>query len=181
MICVDVVGELWFDVVSFEGLYKVSNKQRVKSIGRFTEAGVRIPERILRPGKHKDGYLKLTLCKGGKLTYLTLHRIIATALIPNPKNLPCINHIDGNPANNSIDNLEWCTYSHNTQHAYRMGRLDRSGALNSMSKLSKQKVIQIYKSKDKSKNIAAKHKISRQLVNDIKAGRRWVKVTALVN
>lgn len=49
------------------------------------------------------------------------HRLIANAFIPNPDNLPCINHIDGNKLNNQLSNLEWATYSDNTKHAFRMG------------------------------------------------------------
>ena len=50
-----------------------------------------------------------------------IHRIIAQTFIPNPNNFPCVNHKDGNKLNNSIDNLEWCTHSDNTSHAYREG------------------------------------------------------------
>ena len=53
-----------------------------------------------------------------------VHRLVAETYIPNPKNLPCINHIDNNGHNNSVDNLEWCTYQHNTIHAYENGLID---------------------------------------------------------
>lgn len=66
------------------------------------------------------GYKKVSLWKNNKGTLFLLHRLIALAFIPNPHNYPCINHIDGNKLNNSIDNLEWCTYAHNNQHAYDM-------------------------------------------------------------
>lgn len=50
-----------------------------------------------------------------------LHRLLAETFIPNPDNLPCINHKDGNKLNNDLSNLEWCSYSENNKHAYRTG------------------------------------------------------------
>jgi len=61
----------------------------------------------------KDGYQVISI--DGKLKYY--HRYLAELYLPNPQNLPCVNHIDGNPSNNSIENLEWCSYKHNTNHA----------------------------------------------------------------
>ncbi len=55
-----------------------------------------------------------------------VHRLIALAFIPNPDNLPEINHIDGNPLNNSLENLEWCTHQYNMQHAWDTGLHDRA-------------------------------------------------------
>ncbi len=61
----------------------------------------------------KDGYQMMTV--NGKLVYV--HRYLAEKHIPNPDNKPCVNHIDGNPSNNSLDNLEWVTYLENAEHA----------------------------------------------------------------
>ena len=52
---------------------------------------------------------------------LNVHRVIALSMIPNPKNLPCVNHKDGNKLNNSVSNLEWCTHSENTIHSFQSG------------------------------------------------------------
>lgn len=69
----------------------------------------------------KTGYKAVSLWKDNKgLTY-TVHRLVATTYIPNPDNLPQVNHIDGNKLNNRVDNLEWVTPSGNIQHAYDIG------------------------------------------------------------
>ena len=81
----------------------------------------------LLTGKHitkridPRGYYQINLCINGKCKTFKLHRIIATAFIANPNNLPCVNHIDGNKLNNSLSNLEWVTYSDNTKHAVKTG------------------------------------------------------------
>lgn len=67
------------------------------------------------------GYLRTNIYINSKPVFKQFHRMIAESLIPNPNNFPCINHKDGNKTNNSIDNLEWCTYSQNTKHAFDSG------------------------------------------------------------
>lgn len=66
-------------------------------------------------------YAQVTLVKNGKRFLFLVHRLVATAFLKNPKNYPCVNHKDGNKAHNSINNLEWCSYSHNNQHARDTG------------------------------------------------------------
>ena len=73
------------------------------------------------PYKSNKGYLIVNLYKEGKAHKFLVHRLIATYYIDNPDQLPCINHKDGNPLNNNIDNLEWCTHQHNMQHAWDVG------------------------------------------------------------
>ena len=64
------------------------------------------------------GYYQVVFRLDGKKKYVRVHRLIAETLLPNPDNLPQINHIDGNKLNNSLDNLEWVTNAANTQHGY---------------------------------------------------------------
>lgn len=73
------------------------------------------------------GYKIFKIWSGNKTKCIQLHRELAKNFIPNPKKLRCVNHKDGNKLNNSIENLEWCTYSENLKHAYSKGlRKDKS-------------------------------------------------------
>lgn len=70
--------------------------------------------------KDKDGYQLVNLCVDGKKTTEKVHRLIAQKYIPNPNNLPQINHIDGKKENNNVSNLEWCTNKMNIEHSNRL-------------------------------------------------------------
>ena len=69
----------------------------------------------------KAGYKQVRLCKNSKSKLWKVHILIAKAFIENPSKFPIINHIDGDKLNNDISNLEWCSFSHNIQHAYDNG------------------------------------------------------------
>ena len=101
--------EIWKPVIGYEGLYKISNMGRVKSI-KFNK------EKILFLQKDKYGYLRVGLRKMGKLKNYFVHRLVAEAFIPNPNNLPIVNHKDENKQNNCVENLEWCTVKYNNSY-----------------------------------------------------------------
>lgn len=71
---------------------------------------------VLKPCYDRCGYANVSLWKNNKGTHKNLHRLFAEAYIPNPDNLPCVNHKDENPMNYNLDNLEWCTQSYNQRY-----------------------------------------------------------------
>lgn len=109
--------EEWRPVKGYEGLYEVSNMGRVRSLyyGK---------SRILKQGVDCHGYMHVCLSKDGTCNTKRVHRLVATAFIQNPDNYECVNHKDGNKKNNTVDNLEWCTISYNTKHAYHNGLIN---------------------------------------------------------
>ena len=105
--------EIWKDIPNYEGHYQASNLGRIRSIKKETK--------ILKEINRNDGYKYVNLSKNGKSKPIKVHKIIAKTFLSNPQNFPVINHKDGNKINNSIDNLEFCTQSHNLKEAYKLG------------------------------------------------------------
>lgn len=110
--------EQWKPIDGYEGLYEISNLGKVKSLN-YNRTGV---EKIMRPGKTKEGYLRVDLCRGGKVKHFLVHRLVATAFLPNPMGLPEINHLDENKTNNVISNIEWCSRYYNNRYGTRTER-----------------------------------------------------------
>jgi len=98
---------IWKDVVGFEDRYKVSSAGLVYSKHK---------NQLKATKKNNRGYVQVSLHKDGKEHMLLLHRVVAMAFIPNPNNLPQINHIDEDKENNRVSNLEWCTNIYNRRH-----------------------------------------------------------------
>lgn len=101
--------EIWKDIDGYEGLYRISNFGNVLSLN-YRKHGY---AKLLTPKKSNSGRLWVELIKDGKKKQMLIHRLVGMAFIPNPDNLPQINHKDENPKNNRVDNLEWCTYHYN--------------------------------------------------------------------
>lgn len=105
--------EIWKNIKGFEGYYKISNLGNVLSLN-YRKTGM---PKVLKPYAGKNGYPQLILSANGKKRKVYVHRLVAENFIANPFNKKIINHIDYNRLNNSVDNLEWCTYQENTDHS----------------------------------------------------------------
>lgn len=112
--------EIWKDIEGYEGLYQVSNSGKIRSI-RYSHIN---KITIMAFHYNKKGYTRVHLTKNKIDKYVSVHRLVANAFIPNPNNYPQVNHIDGNKLNNCVDNLEWCTNKYNFQHALKLGLFD---------------------------------------------------------
>ena len=135
--------EEWKPIPGYEGKYEISNWGRVKSY-KLDSNG-----KILAPARYRNGYYFVSLSKDGKRKNCTIHRIVATAFIPNPDNLPEVNHKDENKRNNYLGNLEWCDHSYNNSYGTKNQR--------TAEKLGKP-VVQL----DKQGNFITEHKSIRE-------------------
>jgi hypothetical protein len=131
--------EKWINIIGYKDYY-ISNGGMVKSYKNNKS----IILKLIDNGKGK-GYYRVCLYNRGIGKIHTVHRLVAKAYIPNLEKNPEVNHIDGNPKNNSVNNLEWVTRTGNMRHASRLGllRFDHNGEKNTNHKLSKKIVMSI--------------------------------------
>lgn len=165
----------WKDIKGFEGLYQVSDMGEVKSLARnvTTKKGSVLPirEKILFQTISKIDIRKhlprayVQLWKNNKSFLKTVHRLVAIAFIENTLNKPTVNHKDGNPLNNSIDNLEWSTYSENQKHAYKNGLVTPKHPFNQIT----------------CKKVIGKHRISGEVIefDSVHKASRFLGVTVM--
>jgi len=116
--------------------------------------------RKLKQGKSKDGYFIVALCKDGKATTRNVHRLIAETFIENSSNeKKIVNHKDCNKLNNSVENLEWCSYSENAAHAVKNGKIKARPyfcSQNVKSKLTVEQVLTILTLKESGSKISSR-------------------------
>lgn len=130
--------EIWKNVIGYEGYYEVSNLGNVRSVDRYVKGNGITSDKQLKRGKTLKQFLKqgaqsVTLRKEGSYKFRYVYRLVAEAFIPNPNNLPLINHKDEDRTNSNVNNLEWCDYSYNIKY---------NGASKRSGKKRQKKVIQ---------------------------------------
>ena len=140
--------EIWKKINGFEN-YEISNLGNVKrvecTITYSNGIKCKYKEKLLkfdfnRKNKREQFYKRVTLSQNNTQRRFQVHRLVAECFIPNPLNKKFINHVDGNPENNRVDNLEWCTSSENEKHSYKV-----LGKINNNRKLSDNDVLFILK------------------------------------
>ncbi len=131
--------EIWLDIPDYKGLYQASSLGRIKSIDRkiLCRDGREklIKGTVLSPSKNKHGYLAVALCLKGVPQTHTVHKLVSKTFLGLRPNHMQVNHLDGDKTNNAISNLEYCTPSDNTRHAFATGLNPSKGEANTSAKL----------------------------------------------
>ena len=125
----ETTTEIWKDIPGYEFLYQASSIGRVKSLQRkvkWKNSYRTINERILKPIKNSDGYLQVYIYKKGKMKKYFIHRLVASAFLKNPNNLPQVNHINECKTDNRVENLEYCTQYYNINFGSRNNRIAKA-------------------------------------------------------
>lgn len=162
--------EEWKIIKGFGDKYLISSLGRIKNINTGN---------VLTNRPNKSGYLRVPLRFNGKTKDLFVHKLVAAAFIYNddPVNKTQVNHIDFNKNNNTVDNLEWCTPSYNTKHAFINGRKTNKGTSNPRTKLTLEQVEEIrflaLNTKMSNRGIGELFGIKRSAVSAIKTGKNW--------
>lgn len=157
---------LWRIIPEFPA-YEASYEGHIRKIGSSL---------IRKPIKAKGGYHKITIYIDKRVVTKQLHRLIASAHIPNPEGLEFVNHKDGDKTNNKVSNLEWCTRSENQIHACAIGLVSNRGSKNGFAKLNENSVQQmrtLYNTGTRIKDIAKMFNVKYNTASSIVHYRSW--------
>lgn len=143
------MNEIWKDIEGYEGYYQVSNLGRVKSLERrvpVKNGYFRVKKMAFKKEQRiNSGYMIVNLSRGFIKNHL-IHRLVASAFIPNPHNLETVNHINGVKTDNIVSNLEWNSYSQNLSHALATGlRKPKNRALTETEALTAVTIMSVKK------------------------------------
>jgi hypothetical protein len=118
--------EVWKDIEDYKGLYQVSNLGRVRSLDRVDMRGNHLKGKVLAFNLAGAGYIQVGLHRDGKVEQKLVHRLVSEAFLPNPDNLPEVNHKDEDKTNNNVSNLEWCTRLYNMTYGTLIERMAKA-------------------------------------------------------
>jgi hypothetical protein len=162
-------------VPNWEGLYRVSNLSRVKSLMGWLGA-----EKILKQPR-KAGYPSVTFWRDGKGEQWHVHRLVMKMFKENPLNLPEVDHLYGDKTDTRLDHLEYVTSSENRKRAYRLGLIKtKRGEDHWQSKINNLQALEIFNSELPVRELSKKYNISEGHIKDIKRGNKWSPITGKV-
>ena len=168
--------EEWRLIGGYEGLYEVSNRGNVRSVRREGARGglLRCTPSLL----NKYGYIVVRIClsKDNKKRSYSVARLVAKSFIPNPNRKKEVNHIDSNPQNNVLENLEWCTPQENTLHHHRSGRANiLRGEAKANSKLTESSVqeILLQRGMTTAASLSRKYDVNEMTIRQVWMGASW--------
>lgn len=175
----EVMGKVvakWKPVFGYEGYLEVSECGKVRSLDRTVWNGkvYRVCKGKLlstRPGSH--GYPMAHIMIDGVRTSHLVHRLVAEAFIPNPNELPQVNHKDGVKDNNHAENLEWCTASQNTRHAVQHGLAIPNKTRRKLTEPDVRGVRRLHAEGMSQSSIATKYGVSPSTIHDVIRGNTW--------
>jgi hypothetical protein len=175
--------EIWKDVPGYEEIYQVSNLGNVKSIDHYCKGRVGSGKQTGRTLKQHicyKGYSRVRLYLNKKSFTTGAHRLVAIAFIPNPLNLPQVNHINGIKADNKVENLEWCTNQYNQIHAVKNGLCNPNTCeKHHMSKLKNEdvlKVRELHRIGFKNSELAKDYDISQTAMSNILRRKTYINI-----
>lgn len=174
--------EEWRDIKDFEGFYQVSSLGNIRSLDRLVNGSrkkglQRAIGKPIKPQRRRSGHYDVLLKKNGLQKRMWVHRIVAQTFLDNPDSLPIVNHLDHNPGNNEVSNLEWCTQGHNVRHCHDNGRGNpRRGERSWSAKLTEAQVLEIrnrYKMGEVGVRLAKEFKIHPEYIYRITSRKNW--------
>lgn len=144
------MNEIWKDIEGYEGIYQVSSLGRVRSLDRIVmvyrqgQHIRKIPGKMKKPHLSNIGYYSVNLSKDNRPKFMLVHRLVAAAFIPNPYNLPEVNHKDENKLNNMVENLEWCDSKYNINYGTSIQRKNEATSIKVLQRDLNGKLIAEY-------------------------------------
>lgn len=135
------MNEIWKDIEGYNGRYKISSFGRVMSMWQSNQYKTHIGKpKIVKPAEHRQGYLYVYLTNNGEKTKHYVHRLVAEAFIPNPDNLPQVNHKSEVKTENFVENLEWCDGKYNNNYGSRLEKIANKHKGKPLTEEHKQKI-----------------------------------------